>query len=41
MSGKVTIRLAAIQARSLAGQIEANLAHAKGWLSRPPLKARW
>ena len=30
MNGKVTIRLAAVQARSLAGQIEANLEHAEG-----------
>ena len=30
MNGKVTIRVAAVQARSLAGQIEANLEHAEG-----------
>ena len=30
MNGRVTIRLAAVQARSLAGQIEANLEHAEG-----------
>jgi predicted amidohydrolase len=32
--GQVTIRLAAIQARSLPGQIDANLDHAAGLVER-------